>query len=725
MNRFGCFVAVFSALALSAAEQTEWQDGDVSCKVVTPGEGWIPFRFDWRELSGEPVWGDFGFDAPAGKYGFLKADGATFQAGGRRIRLWGCCISSGYAATPGREEAALAAKFLRRRGYNAVRLTHLDASWGNSLDNRKGERSVPDPERMDRFFFFLGELKKNGIYYVLDGIHDFDFPAHVFRDWSAAQRRDGAKFLINFSRQLQDYHNDYLKNLLTSVNPHTGLSLADDPALAGVQLINEVFLLRSAKNFSRYEDFPPSMREEVRSAWNGWLRENGAPESEFAAATDAERLRFFGEMSRRNFRRMYRMMREELGVKSPIATTSCYVGSAMLPLALDGDFTEGHAYYSHPVNVTVNGKTGSAIQPRPGYYGGNDQAVAPFLLSQRIGYQPYIVGEWNSGSLPARFDLPLLMSALANVQDIDGAFLFQMLQARWEDSERRGIDIFGTIEDPGVLVNMIPAAIAWHRNYVPRAEKELGVTVPAQTLYGISSGRGNAASGFGKAVDAEGNTVEEVNTAYGYDAYSRAAYLFRVFALPEADGAKPLPEGMLRMPFRASAAHSFPAEFRRAEKRRPFSQSGNAAMIDTPCYAAVWGVLGGREYTVGPLAVRSPEGEEFSACAVSLDGLPLTESGRVLIAVASSACARDLQLLERRGKDGKELPRVVWKRASAHPVMRPIDAEFSFRGAVGRVFRVPVSGVKGEAVADAVRNGGTLTWRTRPADGSGFFLLEK
>lgn len=706
------------------AEKTEWKDGDISCKVVSPGKEWIPFRFDWRAAAADPVWGDFGIEAPAGKHGFLKAEGAVFKAGGRRIRLWGCCLSGGNAATPGKEDAPAVAEFLRSRGYNAVRLTHLDASWGNPLDDRSGEKPVLDPGKSDRFFFFLNELKRRGIYYVMDGIHDFDFPKHIFSDWDAKQRRGGGKFLIGFSKRLQEYHNDYLRNLLTAVNPYTGVSLADDPALAGIQLVNEAFLLQEEKMFRSWSDFPASAREEARAAWEEWSREAGISGADFEKADTPDRLRFFADMQRRNYRRMYRFLRDELKVKSPIATTSCYVGAGMVPLALDGDFTEGHAYYSHPASATVDGKPVRTILPRPGYYGGNYLTMVPFALSQRIGYQPYVVGEWNSG-MPERFDLPLLMSAFANIQDIDGAFLFQMLQCRWEDSAKRGIDTFGTVEDPAILVNMIPAAIAWHRGYVPRAERELGVTIPAQTLYGKAPGKSGADDKFGKAVDAEGNAVGGADARYHYNAYSNGAYLFRTFALPEAEGAEPVPPGMLQLPFSASVAGSFPADFRRAQENRPFSQSGDTAKIDTPKYAAVWGALGGAERSVGPLKVQSPRGEEFSVSAVSLDGRTLAESERVLVAVASAACARQLELLERRDASGKELPRVIWKRASSDPVMRPVDAAFSFRGVVGKVFRVSVAGEKGEPVAGAECRDGILTWHTRPADGSGFYVLEK
>ena len=705
-------------------EKNRWQEKDTINQVVQPGKNWRPFTFDWRDCCEEPVWGNFGIEAPAGKYGFLKADGAVFKAGNRRIRLWGCCLSGGKAAAPSREDAVSAARFLRSRGYNAVRFTHLDASWGVPLDDRRGAVPAMSPERLDRFFFFLNELRKQGIYYVMDGMHDFDFPGHLFRDWNGEQRRGGAKLLISFSRKLQEYHNAYLRLLFTTKNPYSGLVLADDPALAGIQLINEIFLLRSAKQYCTYADFPASVREEVQTAWNDWLGTRGERIVDFDQAGSEGRLLFFQEMQSRNFKRMYRFLREELGVKPPIATTSCYVGPAMLPLALDGDYTEGHAYFSHPQAAVVDGRNMRALFARPGFYGGNYLTLIPFALSQRIGYQPYVVGEWNS-CVPERFDLPLLMSAFANIQDIDGAFLFQLLQCGWEDAAARSIDTFGTIGDPGILVNMIPAALAWHRGYVPRAAMELGVKVPGFMTRGNCVRKKENSADFGKVVDAEGNEVGEANTSYHFRLFSQSAFLFRTFVLPETEEAGSWPAGMKQLYFYDSLDRIPPDALRKARAERVFLQSGNTARIDTPRYVALWGVLGGREHRIGALRVESPAGEEFSVSAVSLDGLPLAESGKVLVALASAACAEKLELLERRKLSGEELPRVIWKRASRDAVMRPITASFSFLGNVRRAFRVSVAGKKEGELHNLTDTPGIFSWKTSVGEGAGFYLLER
>ena len=314
-------------------------------------------------------------------------------------------------------------------------------------------------------------------------------------------------------------------------------------------MINEIFLLRSAKQYCTYADFPASVREEVQTAWNDWLGTRGERIVDFDQAGSEGRLLFFQEMQSRNFKRMYRFLREELGVKSPIATTSCYVGPAMLPLALDGDYTEGHAYFSHPQAAVVDGRNMRALFARPGFYGGNYLTLIPFALSQRIGYQPYVVGEWNS-CVPERFDLPLLMSAFANIQDIDGAFLFQLLQCGWEDAAARSIDTFGTIGDPGILVNMIPAALAWHRGYVPRAamaptaraavETTAMAASPLTRLFSLSRRRRNAVSITSGREKARGDCPVATATAIAANETCESpspimAYFFRTKETPRSE----------------------------------------------------------------------------------------------------------------------------------------------------------------------------------------------
>ncbi len=164
---------------------------------------------------------------------------------------------------------------------------------------------------------------------------------------------------------------------------------------------------------------------------------------------------------------------------------------------------------------------------------------------------------------------------------------------------------------------------------------------------------------------------------------------------------------------------------RKARAERVFLQSGNTARIDTPRYVALWGVLGGREHRIGALRVESPAGEEFSVSAVSLDGLPLAESGKVLVALASAACAEKLELLERRKLSGEELPRVIWKRASRDAVMRPITASFSFLGNVRRAFRVSVAGKKEGELHNLTGTPGIFSWKTSVGEGAGFYLLER
>ena len=91
-----------------------------------------PFTIDHRKamLAHSPVDVSFLLDAPAGKHGFVRAQGAHLVTGdGKRIRFWGVNVtdwSKGSVMVPSKEDAPLWAATLARFGVNCVRFQFLD-----------------------------------------------------------------------------------------------------------------------------------------------------------------------------------------------------------------------------------------------------------------------------------------------------------------------------------------------------------------------------------------------------------------------------------------------------------------------------------------------------------------------------------------------------------------------------------------------------------------------
>ena len=125
-----------------------------------------PFPFDWTKPADPLLDLSRHLDAPAGKDGFIRVDGARLvRPDGSRFRFWGINLSGPYCF-PEKELATQLAADFARFGFNVVRFHHMDAEWGArnifepGLDNTRRLNA----ESLDRLDFFVAELKKRGVY---------------------------------------------------------------------------------------------------------------------------------------------------------------------------------------------------------------------------------------------------------------------------------------------------------------------------------------------------------------------------------------------------------------------------------------------------------------------------------------------------------------------------------------------------------------------------------
>src|SRR3982751_963262 len=142
---------------------------------------------------------------------------------------------------------------LARMGVNIVRLHFIDGGytrpvsiWDAAYPNSTRHF---DPLQVSRLDYLIFRLKQHGIYCDVnlhagrvfrseDGVKDYDqFPDLAFNN-PATQ----------FDPTMIQLQQEYASNLLTHVNPYTKLRLADDPAIAFVEISNEDSMLYSFAN---------------------------------------------------------------------------------------------------------------------------------------------------------------------------------------------------------------------------------------------------------------------------------------------------------------------------------------------------------------------------------------------------------------------------------------------------------------------------------------------
>ena len=221
-------------------------------------------------------------DAPAGKHGFLEAkDRHLYFEDGTRARFIGFNLAT-RSNTPTHETAEKLSERFASLGVNVVRLHAADAkigdepcSWSSCreaplLDYESGTTRKFHPAGLDRYDYLVYCLKKKGIYMQVD--------LHVARaflkgDGLSSDLPDCLKSYGMVNETLIDLQKEYARNLLTHVNPYTGLSLLEEPAVMCVQINNEDSVIKERQKTPETAPY----EKELQENFGQFLLENTAP----------------------------------------------------------------------------------------------------------------------------------------------------------------------------------------------------------------------------------------------------------------------------------------------------------------------------------------------------------------------------------------------------------------------------------------------------------------
>lgn len=340
--------------------------------------------------------------APAGKYGWLKARGGTFEferKPGKPCRFYGVnlCFSANY---PTHEVADQLIDRLVRLGYNSIRIHHHDDVWGNG-----------DSEMRDRLDYLLAKAIEKGLYITTD--------MYVSRrvtwrqlgvDREGEVGMDLFKTLVGCFEPAYQNWCRFAKEFLEHRNPYTGRQYKDEPGLPLLSLINEGGL------FMGFDS--KSQEPLVLQAYKDFLGKDeplvyGSPA--FNAFSD--------ELERRIATRCSAYLRQ-LGCKALLTNDNNGPhhadGEGVTPLY---DYVDNHFYIDHPVFLERNWQLPSRCNnDNPVSYGGPD------LLRKNYakGFsKPYTITEWNfSGPGRYRGLGGILTGAKAAIQEWDGLWRF-------------------------------------------------------------------------------------------------------------------------------------------------------------------------------------------------------------------------------------------------------------------------------------------------------------
>jgi len=443
---------------------------------------WLPCAIDWcgKIEPGSAL--DFSFlnQRPAGKFGFLKRVGSEFEFAdrpGQPVRFWGTNFAIN-GPFPDKKLAPGIARTMAAQGVNLVRL-HLYAARPTLLQSPDGGLN---PDMLDKMFFLISELKKNGVYIYMD-LNDGMCYDQLLKRPSTAIPEEYLKFASLFDPQLKEATKRLAKLVFTTVNPYTGKALVDDPVVAMYELMNEISMFTG---FTGYFEDHPAYRPVLEKLWNQWRERNSLAPAALPSCFNLDPVgrKFAREMDEGYLREMSGYLRS-IGVKAPICGTNVTFSNGTLVASARMDFLGDHDYWAHP--QFVGGKPTNYPVPaalsRPVWMGPVD-----FLgLCALEGY-PVVHGEWNyCFPNPYRCEGIPTAAAYAAYQGWDG-MIFYGATGSCDDGEwnrflaNPGIMVHSQQTDPATWGLSQVGAVILRRGDVETAKRVLEVIQPESAV---------------------------------------------------------------------------------------------------------------------------------------------------------------------------------------------------------------------------------------------------
>ncbi|NOZ20740.1 MAG: hypothetical protein GXP25_06580 [Planctomycetes bacterium] len=421
-----------------------------------PVDEWLPIDLPWQAGKTNDLDISALLDAPAGRHGFVQSRGGRLVfADGTRARFWGTAIGAACAFGP-HETSERIARHLAQCGCNLVRIHGLQnpsTTKGMSLVDyvNYDDSQHWNPEVLDRFDYFIAQLKKNGIYVYVDLLTRRRFReadglpgVEAFMDGKRFGWGQGpcAKPVSTFNGRMIELQREFAARFLTHENPYTGLRLVDDPAIALVEITNENSMFWQ----TNYKELPKPYADELRERWNEWLLRKYHERDALAAGwarideplsfdedprlktvrfRDVHRnfdMALFAYETMRNYHAgMVRHLRS-IGVKVPITGHNSPYRLPDIRGVVDSraSFLSIHGYWD-----LINHFTRRKPRQRPPVYDNPLHTLVARLAQGRTRNLPHVITEVNY-CWPNKFraeGMPLV-AAYASLQDWDGVIWF-------------------------------------------------------------------------------------------------------------------------------------------------------------------------------------------------------------------------------------------------------------------------------------------------------------
>ncbi|MBI2919943.1 MAG: hypothetical protein HYY18_02535 [Planctomycetes bacterium] len=609
---------------------------------LKPGErtglaekGWWAWEPDADAFGKEAVL-DLSFlnEKEAGAKGFVKAKGEEFLLGdGKPVRFWGVNCGPDVWGL-GRAGHEYLAGRLAKCGVNLARL----------------HGPVFDAKALDGLHSLVSALKARGIYVSLS----FYFPLWVNAgpefglegyDTIENKRPFAA---IYFDTEFQAKYRGWAKTLLTTKNPYTGKPLADDPAVAIVELVNEDSLF-----FWTFADrnIPEPERALLEKAFGAWLAKHGglpaswprhdrdgAGRAGLFSAWDmtaqgiaqgaakktrmAAQVRFLAETQRAFYADTAAWLRKDLGLKCLVSASNWRTADEAQLGAIErwtyaaGDVLDRHGYFGgkhEGARAAYAISVGDTFEDRSAL---RTPWATPVPFVQYEG-RPHFISEigW-SGPNRLRADAPLFAAAYGSLDGMRAFGWFAVAGPSWQESPSKF-----PLSTPSVLGQFPAAALIFRRGDIKEGPVVLRQSLDIERQLDLD--------GCGFAEEAALDDLRAADVPRGAKTAPDARFdprMFLVGKVVRAFGPPSLEQADLR-PFIDNGKKVVKS----ATGELTCDYGRGILTVDTPNAQAAAGFLG----DAGPLKLGDVtlEMKNRYGCivVVSLDGKPLATSAKVLV----------------------------------------------------------------------------------------------
>lgn len=382
---------------------------------------------------------------------------------------------------------------LRRHGYNMVRIDFIEHTLMQGRDNDFDF----NPDQFDRLQYFLASLKHAGIYYMLNGLSSGNAGYGNIRERWVNHRK--AKQGVYFDNQQQSHWKKLMEKMFTPINPYTGISTLEDPALAGLILVNEgglAFTNRMGVTDALKPQFADWLKRKygttaaLKKAWKDELSNTESIENRsvnfpqpdaWTSRRMSDTQQFFVELEKSTADWMTQYLRQ-LGYKGMITAYNNWLSPAAHLSRGQFDWVDLHNYFSEPTKDTQPG----SVMRQDSLLAGGASYIRELAVGKHIG-KAYTVSEfgqifWNK----YRRESGLAVPAYAAFQGWDVICQHASPVKLSYESGNPKKDLIGPFEvglDPVARAGETLATLLFVRGDVEPAKNTIGIKMTPQFVF--------------------------------------------------------------------------------------------------------------------------------------------------------------------------------------------------------------------------------------------------